>query len=68
MRKSAAHFKVTDCHVGGCQSHGTLTIEAPKASGVVLVTYKPSHGREFTLTLQEVAQMIAWRVSKKEAK
>ncbi len=65
-RVTDAHFKVEGAHVDG-KSRGTLTIEAPKASGAVLVSYRPTHGREYTLTLPEVAEMIAWRVAKKEA-
>jgi len=65
-RSTDAHFKVDRCHVDGRDS-GTLTIEAPKATGAVLVTYRPTRGREYTLTLPEVCEMIAWRVAKKEA-
>jgi hypothetical protein len=65
-RKSDAHFKVSGVHIGKESPCGTLTIEAPKASGAILVTYKPSYGRDYTLTLQEVCEMICWRVTKKE--
>jgi hypothetical protein len=65
VRKSAAHFKVIGCHVDG-RPDGTLTVEAPTPRGVVLVTYKPSRGRDYTLTLPEVCEMIAWRAVKKE--
>lgn len=67
MRKRDARFKVTGCHVDG-KSSGTLTIEAPKASGALLITYKPSRGRDYTMILQEVCEMICWRVAKKEAR
>lgn len=62
-----ARFRVEGAHVDGT-SRGTLTIEAPKASGAVLVTYRPTRGREYTVTLPEVAEMIAWRVARREAK
>jgi len=65
-RVTDARFKVEGAHVDGT-SRGTLRIEAPKASGVILVSYRPSHGREYTLTLPEVCEMIAWRTAKKEA-
>jgi len=66
-RSTDARFKVANIHVDG-QDHGTLTVEAPKASGAVLVTFRPSRGREYTLTIQEVCEMIAWRAAKKEAR
>lgn len=66
-RKTDATFSVKGVHVDR-KSTGTLTIEAPRASGVVLVTFRPSYGRPYTLTLPEVCEMIAWRVAKKEAK
>ena len=68
MRKTDAHFRVSGTNKIDGKSSGRLTVEAPKASGVVLVSYRPSHGRNYTLTIQEVAEMICWRVSKKEAK
>jgi hypothetical protein len=67
-RITDAHFKVTHTNKIDGKSTGTLTVEAPKASGIVLVSYRPSHGRNYTLTIQEVAEMICWRVSKKENK
>jgi hypothetical protein len=67
-RKTDSHFKVSGVHIGKGASHGSLTIEAPKASGAVLCTYKPAHGRDYTLTIQEVCEMVAWRVVKKETR
>ena len=66
-RSTDAKFRVCGAHVDG-KSEGTLTIEAPKASGTVLVTYRPLHGRAYTILLAEAAEMIAWRVAKKEAR
>jgi len=56
---------VTGAHCDG-KSSGKLTIEAPKVSGAILVTYRPFHGRPYTLLVQEVCEMIHARVTKKE--
>jgi hypothetical protein len=64
-RSTDAHFPVKGAHCDG-KSSGKLTIEAPKDSGAVLVTYRPKHGRAYTLLIQEVAEMIHSRVTKKE--
>ncbi len=66
MRKTNATFSVTGVHIDG-KTEGTLTVEAPRA-GITLVSYRPWGSRkEYTLTIGEVAEMIAWRVAKKEA-
>lgn len=66
-RTTDARFTVEGFHIDG-KTSGTLTIEAPKPSGAVLVTARPAYGRAYTLTLPEVFEMICWRVAKKEAK
>lgn len=66
-RTTDARFKVEKCHVDG-RDGGVLTIEAPTASGVVLVTYRPHRGQAYTLTLAEVCEMVAWRAAKKLAR
>lgn len=63
-RSTDAHFPVNGAHCDG-KSSGKLTIEAPKASGAVLVTYRPSHSKKrYTLLLQEVAELIHARATK----
>lgn len=65
-RSTNATFKVEGgLHVDG-QRSGTLIIEAPKATGTVIVTFRPHHSRrEYTLTIGEVCEMIASRAVKK---
>lgn len=65
MRKTKATFKVTGAHIDG-KAAGTLVIEPPGPRGEILTTYRPKGGREYTLLLSEVCEMIAWRAVKKE--
>jgi hypothetical protein len=66
MRKTAATFKFDHgSHVDG-QTGGTLTVKETPIT--TLCTFRPKFGRrEYTLTLPEVCEIIAWRVAKKEA-
>lgn len=65
VRKSDSHFRVVGAHVDG-KSEGTLTVEAPRGDGSVLVGYRPLGNKcVYRLMLGEVCEMIAWRAAKK---
>ncbi len=56
-----AHFRFTGKLDG--RDGGVLTIDRER----LIISVRPSHGREYVLPLQTVAEMVVWRVVKNEA-
>jgi len=63
--RRAVHFTDVPVHLDG-KPKARITIEQG-GSGDGLVTVRPHHGREYTLPLSTVAEMVAWKVAKAEA-
>jgi hypothetical protein len=63
---SLARFKVDRVHIDGANE---ATVLIDRESAHLMVTVKPKHKRhEYRLPLRVVAEMVAWKVAKEQAR
>jgi hypothetical protein len=66
-RQTDAHFRVTSTRPAfDTKREANITI-SPRADGGFLFKVRPLHGREYTMALEDVAEIVVWRVVKTEA-
>ena len=67
-RETSSHFKVESTRPAFNTKRAAHVTVSPRSDGGFLLSVRPLHDREYVLPLEDVAELVVWKVVKAEAR